>query len=185
MHRFEELAAKGRAAAAERMFRCLGGHPGPDMTVAAAASLAGLRVGRARALLDELCRAHLVTQSVPGRYYLHDLLRVYAEEQAMVHDTMDERLTALHRGLEHYLYSAYACARLLHPSREQIAIGAPRHGVTPESPRDCAEALAWFTAEHNVLLWCVKAAVGTGLDGYVWRLAWDDVDLPRPAGPLG
>lgn len=37
------------------------------------------------------------------------------------------------------------------------------------SPRN---ALAWFTAEHAVLLCCVKAAVATGLDGYVWRLAW-------------
>jgi tetratricopeptide (TPR) repeat protein len=157
---------------AARMFRCLAGHPGPDMTLAVAASAAGLRLGRARVLLEELCRAHLVMQSTPDRYYLHDLLRVYAEEQAVLHDTMEERLATLHRGLDHYLHSAYACAELLHTCREPIAIGEPLRGVTPESPADSADALAWFRAEHNVLLCCVKAAIGTGLDGYVWRLAW-------------
>ena len=157
---------------AERMLRYLTAHPGPDLTPAAAASLAGVRVPRARTLLAELCQACLVTQSTPGRYYLHDGLRAYAEEQAMLNDTTDERLTIAHRGLEHYLHTAHACAKLLDPSRFPIAIGTPRKGVTPESPSDHNEALAWFTAEHHVLLCCVKSAAGAGLDGYTWRLAW-------------
>jgi DNA-binding winged helix-turn-helix (wHTH) protein len=44
---------------AARMFRLLGLHPGPDITVAAAASLAGITPGQARRCLEELTVTHL------------------------------------------------------------------------------------------------------------------------------
>jgi hypothetical protein len=47
-------ALSGEAA---RMFRLLGLHPGPDISLAAAASLAAVQPGQARALLAELTRA--------------------------------------------------------------------------------------------------------------------------------
>ena len=65
------------------MFRLLGIHPGPDITVPAAASLAGLPPGQAHLALAELCDEHLLTEYVPGRYSCHDLLRSYAAEEAM------------------------------------------------------------------------------------------------------
>ena len=52
---------------AARLFRLLGLHPGPDMTVNAAACLAGI-AGQARALLAELTRGNLLTEHRPGRY---------------------------------------------------------------------------------------------------------------------
>ena len=72
--------------AAGQLFRLLGLHPGPDITAAAAASLAGLTPGQVRPTLTELVRAHLVTEHTPGRYTPHDLLRSYALEQAQVLD---------------------------------------------------------------------------------------------------
>jgi DNA-binding SARP family transcriptional activator len=51
---------------AARLFRLLGLHAGPDISAPAAASLAGLPVARARPLLDELCRAHLLTRTRPA-----------------------------------------------------------------------------------------------------------------------
>ncbi len=71
---------------AARMFRLLGLHPGPDIAVAAAASLAAVPLGQARAQLTELTRAHLLTEHAPGRYAFHDLLRAYAGELTRVHD---------------------------------------------------------------------------------------------------
>ena len=65
-----------------RMFRLLGLHPGPDISVPAAASLAGRARPQARRLLRELVRAHLIAEPVPGRYTFHDLLRSYAAEKA-------------------------------------------------------------------------------------------------------
>ena len=58
-------------------------HPGPDIGLAAAASLAGTRPGQARVPLDELTQAHLLAEHIPGRYTCHDLLRAYAMEQAL------------------------------------------------------------------------------------------------------
>ena len=48
-------------SAAARLFRLLGLHPGPDVPVVAAASLAAVSPARAQALLAELTRAHLLS----------------------------------------------------------------------------------------------------------------------------
>jgi hypothetical protein len=64
------------------LFVLLGLHPGPDISVRAAASLAGIPPRRAEALLAELAGAHLLSEPSPGRYAAHDLLRAYAAEQA-------------------------------------------------------------------------------------------------------
>ena len=80
------------SADAARLFRLLGLHPGPDISVAAAASLAAILLGQARALLAELARAHLLTEHRPGRYAFHDLLRAYATELAQADDS-DEPAT--------------------------------------------------------------------------------------------
>jgi Helix-turn-helix domain/NB-ARC domain len=70
------------SAPAARMFRLLGVQPGPDISTAAAASLAALDRDQARRTLGELTAAHLLTEHVPGRFSLHDLLRDYAAERA-------------------------------------------------------------------------------------------------------
>ncbi len=90
---------------AARMFRLLGLHPGPDINLLAAASLAGLPVRATRRALAELTAASLLSEHVPGRYALHDLLRAYAAEQARQIETADERRAAIRRALDHYLHT--------------------------------------------------------------------------------
>ena len=68
------------SAGAARMFRLLGLHPDADITVPAAASLAGLDETAGRRLLRELSRAQMLSEHLPGRYAVHDLLRAYAAE---------------------------------------------------------------------------------------------------------
>ncbi len=153
---------------AARLFRLLGLHPGPDIGAPAAASLAGSPAARARPLLAELTRAHLLMENAPGRYSLHDLLRAYAIE--LVHD--DERGPALLRLMDHYLHSGHAAALLLSPSRESISVAEPQPGVIVGAFDDQAEAMAWFTTEHHTLLAVVEQAAGSGMDGHPWQLAW-------------
>ncbi|MET7572913.1 SDR family NAD(P)-dependent oxidoreductase [Streptomyces sp. NPDC005492] len=43
----------------------------------------GCPVRQTRAALDELARAHLLTEHAPGRYVFHDLLRAYASELSL------------------------------------------------------------------------------------------------------
>ncbi|WP_129841082.1 BTAD domain-containing putative transcriptional regulator [Streptomyces sp. RFCAC02] len=69
-------------ADAARLFRLLGRHGDRPVTVASAAALLGEPEHRARALLAELTRVHLLTEHRPGRYGHHALLRAYAAELA-------------------------------------------------------------------------------------------------------
>ncbi|MDX3115587.1 AfsR/SARP family transcriptional regulator [Streptomyces scabiei] len=137
---------------AARMFRLLGVHPGPDISVPAAASLAGLPVRHAGRLLTALADSCLVTEHSRGRYVLHDLLRMYAAELAGAADAAGETQAAEDRLFGHYLHSAHAADRMLDPHRDPIALPPPVPGVSPEHAADHGEALAWFTAEHPVLL---------------------------------
>jgi tetratricopeptide (TPR) repeat protein len=157
---------------AARLFRLLGLHPGPDVGAAAAASMAGLSQAKARPLLAELAEASLAGERLPGRYALHDLLRAYAADQAHGTDRPSQRRTAMHRVLDHYLYSAMAAAGQIDPSRDPITLPPLSAKVTPTRPADRKEALGWYSAEHPVLLGAVGLAAEIGLDTHVWQLAW-------------
>ncbi|MFJ1806792.1 MULTISPECIES: BTAD domain-containing putative transcriptional regulator [unclassified Streptomyces] len=157
--------------AAARLFRLLGLHPGPDVGAPAAASLAGLPPARVRALLAELIRTHLLAESVPGRYSFHDLLRAYAAELAHAQDEEDDRRHATHRMLDHYLHTALGAQRLLGPPADRILPHPAQPQVAPEQPADREAAMAWFAAEHPVLLNTVHQAFETGFDTHVWQLA--------------
>jgi DNA-binding SARP family transcriptional activator/Flp pilus assembly protein TadD len=157
--------------AAARLFRLLGLHPGPDVAAPAAASMAGVPAERVRPMLAELARAHLVAEHNPGRYTFHDLLRAYATELAHTHDADNERRAALHRLLDHYVHTAYRADRLLNPHREDPTTLAPAPpGVGPERLAAQGDALAWFDAEHPVLLTVLRQIAG--FDAHVWQLAW-------------
>jgi tetratricopeptide (TPR) repeat protein/transcriptional regulator with XRE-family HTH domain len=155
-----------------RMFRLLGLHPGPDISVPAAASLLGIAEAHARRLLRELARAHLTVEHVPGRYAFHDLLRAYAAEQARHTDSQADRDAAIGRVLDHYLHTVARAALLWHPAKEPVALAAPRPGTAPEQPADHRQDMAWFDAEHQVLLAAVTLAAGSGLDTHAWQLPW-------------
>jgi tetratricopeptide (TPR) repeat protein len=160
------------AEAAARMFRLSGLHPGPDITAQAAASLAGIPLSEARSALADLRAAALMTEPLIGRYRSHDLLRVYAEEQARASESDAARHAAVRRALDHYLYTAHSAALLLSPGRDPLDLPAPQAGVAPEQLADGSEALAWFEAEHRVLLAVISLAVDTGSEIHAWQLTW-------------
>jgi tetratricopeptide (TPR) repeat protein len=157
---------------AARMFDMLGLHPGPDITVPAAACLAGLNRSQAYLALTELCDGHLVTEHAPGRYKCHDLLRVYAAEAVRAHVDEAERRTAVCRVLDHYLDTASAASSLLYPYLTQRLRERPRPGAVPELIRDATQAAEWLENEQQVLL----AAIGRAVEGayvpYAWELPW-------------
>jgi DNA-binding SARP family transcriptional activator len=155
---------------AARMFRLLGLHPGPDITAAAAASLAGLDIGRAGGALRELIRASLLAEDTPGRFGFHDLLRAYAAELADSQDNPDQRQSAIHRMLDHYLHTADTASLVIHPRREEMTVAPPLPGVRPEDVTGYQQAMAWLEAEHRVLLAVLRQAADVGLDTYAWQL---------------
>ncbi|MFF3937395.1 AfsR/SARP family transcriptional regulator [Streptomyces phaeofaciens] len=150
------------SAAAARLFRLLALHPGPDLTLPAAAALAGLTVRRARPLLAELTGLHLVTEHSPARYTCHDLVRAHARELVHDHHPEAERHTAVHRLLHHYLRTAHAADRILAPNADPLPPPPAPEDLHPEPLADDERALAWLTAEHRVLLAVVEAAAASG-----------------------
>jgi DNA-binding SARP family transcriptional activator len=157
---------------AARMFRLLGLHPGPDISLSAAASLAGMARAEAGSVLRELTRTHMVAEHMPARFAFHDLLRAYAVDQAERHDTAYERRAAVHRVLDHYLHTAMAVSVRFSPHRAPLRLPAPQPGVLPADVADKEQATAWFDAEVPVLLALIGYADAHGFDGHVWQLAW-------------
>ncbi|GIJ71834.1 AfsR/SARP family transcriptional regulator [Virgisporangium ochraceum] len=153
---------------AARLFRMLALHPGPDFSAAAAASLAGVDVPTATALLAELTCATMVTEPVLGRFAVHDLLRDYGRELAATHDPDGDRRPAVERLLDHYLHGAYAAAVALNPYRDPIAIHPPLAGAVP--------ATVDFYVERPALLAAIRVAADHGFDRHAWQLAWTVAD---------
>jgi len=157
---------------AARLFRLLGLHPGPDISTAAAASVAGIPVPEAGKALAELSGAHLITESAAGRYAFHDLLRAYAAELADTHDPAADRHDATRRMLDHYLHTAYGADRLIQPARPPIELTPAHAAADPVVFADPAEATRWYEAEHPVLLAVAARATAIGLDVHAWQISW-------------
>jgi DNA-binding SARP family transcriptional activator/tetratricopeptide (TPR) repeat protein len=157
---------------AARLFRLLGLHAGPDISAAAAASMAGLPLDEGRRALVELTRAHLLAEHVPGRFSCHDLLRAYAAELTQSADSEAERRAATGRMLDHYLHTAHAAALRLRSFSSPVILAALQPGAEPERISDTGQALAWFEAERRVLMAATGGALEAGFDTHAWQLVW-------------
>jgi DNA-binding SARP family transcriptional activator/transcriptional regulator with XRE-family HTH domain len=157
---------------AARMFRLLGIHPGPDITVSTAASLAGVPRGQAGLALTELCDEHLLTEHAPGRYGFHDLLRAYAAERAHDSDSDAERRAAVRRVLDYYLHTASRAAALLCPYRTQVTWSRPPPSVVLEEIGGPAQAAEWFENERHALLAIIRQAADEYHAPHAWELPW-------------
>lgn len=156
--------------AARRLFRLLGLHPGPEISAAAAASLAGMDPAEAAQVLRRLCRATLLTRLDADRYSHHDLLRAYAAEVVAEESRLD-RDAAVGRLLDHYLHTAYQAVGHLNPALDDLGLGALGPAVRPEELADVPTALGWFAAELAVLPRLVDLAAGAELHVRCWQLA--------------
>ncbi len=158
--------------AAARMFRLLGLHPGPDISLPAAASLAGISRAEASAALRELTRTNMAAEPAPGRFAFHHLLRVYAADQADRHDPAPERSAAVQRMLDHYLHTAMAATIRFSPHRPPLRLDAPQPGLVLAAFPAKEQAISWFEAEAPVLLTMTEYASANGFDTHAWQIPW-------------
>ncbi|MFI9528175.1 ATP-binding protein [Micromonospora rosaria] len=160
-----------------RLFRLLGTAAGPDVGPAAAAALAAVPVARARTLLATLTSAHLVQEHVPGRYRMHDLIRLFAVEQPD-----PERTAAFRRLVDFYLHTALRGADLLDPHWRRVDVAAPVAGAAPLVLTTADAARSWFDAEYENLLATSRAARDQDWHRLVWQLAGTLVTHQRQQG---
>jgi DNA-binding SARP family transcriptional activator/transcriptional regulator with XRE-family HTH domain len=157
---------------ASRMFGLLGIHPGSDITVSTAATLAGVPRGQACLALTELCDEHLLTEYAPGRYGFHDLLRAYAAERARASLSDAERRAAVRRVLDYYLHTTSAAAALLCPYSTKVTWSRPQPGVVLDEIGGPAQAAEWFENERHALLAMIGQAAEEGHAPHAWELPW-------------
>jgi tetratricopeptide (TPR) repeat protein len=156
---------------AARMFRALGLHQGPDISLAVAAAAVGIPVRAARRALDILLGAFLIQTVRPHRYELHDLLRAYALDQARSMDSAAERREALDRMLRWYIAAASQACLLLSPGDQFGVDVRPPAGSEPVVFDDAAAAFEWFDTERPNLVGNARAALDAGLPQRAWELA--------------
>ncbi|MCX4710057.1 AfsR/SARP family transcriptional regulator [Streptomyces griseus] len=160
---------------AVHQFARLGHHPGGHFDPYAAAALAGTDPVAAAAALERLAAAHLVAETAPGRWILHDLVRLYARglDPASAH----EALTGV---LDHCIATALAAADTAEPGGEPCFV-LPDGYRKPAAVRDFAdraEAMRWLAAERENLALAAVAAREAGLEDRAWRiilLQWPQV----------
>lgn len=160
-----DSAYRALSEPARGLLRLLGLHPGPHISAPLAAALGGTP-----AVLAELTGVHLINESQPGQYRLHDLVRLFARRCALADESESARVEAEQRLLDWYLAMAHAAARLLDPSLDRVA-PVLRHPA-PEAPfpgmREAA--LAFLESERGNLLPVVRHAADCGQPGVACQL---------------
>ncbi|WP_049797350.1 AfsR/SARP family transcriptional regulator [Kribbella flavida] len=154
-----------------QMFRLLALHPAQDLSLEAAAALAGATTRQAAQRLDGLVGAHLLEQQPGKRYQLHDLLRVYSVSLAEQFERPAQREEARGRLLDWYAHSALSAKKALDRTRPLLDFGAPPAGQTPLAFDDTGTAVSWFNRERQVLVAAVHDAARHGHHRAAYRLA--------------
>ncbi|WP_167538487.1 helix-turn-helix domain-containing protein [Streptomyces albofaciens] len=148
-----------------RLFAHLGRHPGTHVDRYAAAALADTDPAAAETSLERLAVAHLVMETAPGRWTMHDLVRLYAQ-------SLDAGPDALKRVLDHYLATGLAAVAAAEPGNEEC-FPLPDDYLPPAAVWEFGDrdaAVAWYAAERDDLVLAVAAAHAAALHGRTWRI---------------
>ncbi|WP_106396563.1 AfsR/SARP family transcriptional regulator [Actinocorallia populi] len=155
---YDYLRRHPRGGDAAALFAHLGLWFGTHVTASTAAVLPGWPTHRAERALGRLVEAQLLHCPSPDRYTLHDLVRLFAQEQAQDQLTGPERAEVVERTLHYQLDTVRNAVLTLSPglaSRLEFGPGSPSH---PEPARpgrsfaDRAEAVTWIRGERDNLL---------------------------------
>jgi DNA-binding SARP family transcriptional activator len=122
---------------------------GAETALPTAAALLDLGLVDADRVLERLVDSQLLESPAPGRYRLHDLVRLFARSLAN-HDH-----DALSRLLRWYVATCWRAFRLLRPADERVATaGSWTDGGMAFA--DVSQALAWLESERPNLLAVVR-----------------------------
>ncbi|GAA4924869.1 transcriptional regulator AfsR [Nonomuraea thailandensis] len=178
LHHLQEEPAGQDAA---HLFALLGLLDTPTHTPAATTALADRPERTVADALDRLLDARLLESAGPGRYRMHDLVRLYAREQADGTVQENDRVAATHRALHHYLATTRTASLLLDPTSPIVRdLRADQPGLRLDTPR---EAIDWIELERDNLIAVARQAAGRTDDpGTVEGLA---AGLNRPFSHRG
>ncbi|MDA0635513.1 BTAD domain-containing putative transcriptional regulator [Nonomuraea sp. MCN248] len=126
-----------------------------DVTAVVAAALLGAGPDEAERALERLVDAHLLEHRAdPGRYQLHDLVRLFAAEMAP-----GDATAPLTRALSYYIASARLAVITMDPHRVQAE--GPEVDAVPHSVGGPDEAIAWLAGEEANLVAAAAQAMSS------------------------
>ncbi|MEV0117024.1 hypothetical protein AB0H77_27940 [Streptomyces sp. NPDC050844] len=191
--RLEQLATGDLATAAaftmsyrtlpparQRLFRLLGLSPGADTDVYAATALTGAPLSVVQRDLEALYDDHLIDSPTPGRYRLHDLLRMYARDLAET-DPAAERTAAVDRLLDYYGLTAAAARHRATGCQDPLPLGSQPLSTLPQHATR-QRAVQWMRTEHANLRACVLYAAETHRHTHLVRLTESIADYLYDSG---
>ena len=160
-----ELSYRQLDSETARLFRLLPANPGPDISAAAVAALAGQPAVKTRRAIGYLVRAHLIEESGSRarRWRMHDLLHLYARQLSDSEAVADAREQAVDRLLSYYRSSAGAA---------DAHMRARAGTRVPADFGDREDALEWLDAERPCLVAAVALAGSTDRDQVAVELSF-------------
>ena len=144
------------------------------MTTSAAAALAGCDAETADRLLRRLVAANLVDEVVTGRFTVHDLLRLYAAEQA---EAAGDGTAAVDRLLDWYARTVRRAAQRAYPhlltldAPDERADATEREFAIEREFATEAAAMRWLTSERPNLVAVVDFAARSDRPRTSWLIA--------------
>ncbi|MFI5495920.1 AfsR/SARP family transcriptional regulator [Actinoplanes sp. NPDC051859] len=183
------LSYQALPADAARLFRRLGLLDSGDWNAWVAATLLDTSVATAERLVDQLIDAQLlsVTGTGPGphfRYRLHDLVRIYAREQAYEAELETDRDTALARVWAALVEIATEADRRS-PLRILAAVSTLTGAAAPVHPwidELLPDPAAWFDAELTMVIWAARAASTDSCSAPAWQVPAASLLAFQPRG---
>jgi tetratricopeptide (TPR) repeat protein len=166
-----ELSYEHVPAGHQRLLRLVTLHPAPDFDAYAVAALTGADLPTARGQLRDLHRDHLVQESGPERYTLHDLIRAYASGQAGDKDPPSARHAARTRLFDYYLAAAASATDAVYPAEAYHRPRVPAPGTPTPDLADLDAAVAWLDAERPALVAVAEHTATRGWPAHTTRLS--------------
>ncbi|MGC7102503.1 tetratricopeptide repeat protein [Amycolatopsis lurida] len=152
------------------MFRLLGHAPGPHITVAGAAALAGRALSQVRVALDDLHEVCLLEELAPERYQMLDPLKEFAAAEPPP-ATPAEAADAVVRLLDFYLVTLADAVGVAYPFERPRLPTVDRTCPVARTFDSAETAIAWIAAERENLVAAIRHAAARDLPEHAWRLA--------------
>ena len=151
------------------LFRRLALHPGPRISLDAAAALGGSDRRETERALNRLARASLIDHDTARHYRMHDLLRQFAGTRGTAEDPPAETAAVRVTITTWFLRSAANAAAILAPQLSPVPDlpAAPPHVM--EFAGESA-ALEWCQAERENLGAAARYAAQHGLHRLAWQI---------------
>jgi tetratricopeptide (TPR) repeat protein len=184
------LSFQGLEVAAKTMLRRIGVLDTPDFPAWVAAALLDIAIDDADDVLDELVGAQLLEVGEcpftgQARYRCHDLIRLFAREQAVVDEPASLSTAAVQRAFGGWLALTEEAHRGVYGGDFSILHGsAPRW--LPDDPTTrrliADHPLAWLDGERLALPAVIRQAAERDMDELCWDLACVGVTLFEARG---